>query len=159
MSSLFADQYCGVGTSLIIYAKPGSVLSRGFTSKDTHSPRGDLLVVHSGEQESNHDAELSRHTEAVLGFETPSFVYGTDLMLPAGANYDLRNVLVLGSEPFSGDRGKHHSSTAAALKEMLDFDHVSAIPQVFGASSIRSCFGNHNRVPVPFIVGSNMVCR
>ncbi|CAN0454983.1 unnamed protein product, partial [Ectocarpus sp. 12 AP-2014] len=40
-ASLFADQYCGAGTSLILYVKPGSVLSRPFTSKDTHSPRGD----------------------------------------------------------------------------------------------------------------------
>ncbi|CAN0480137.1 unnamed protein product, partial [Ectocarpus sp. 12 AP-2014] len=43
-AALFADRFCGAGTALILYVEPGSVLSRPFASKDTHSPRGDLLV-------------------------------------------------------------------------------------------------------------------
>ena len=43
-AALWADVGCGNGTKLIYYMSAGEVLSREFTSKDTHSPRGDLIV-------------------------------------------------------------------------------------------------------------------
>ncbi|CAB1098702.1 unnamed protein product [Ectocarpus sp. CCAP 1310/34] len=119
-ASLFADQYCGAGAALILYVKPGSDLSRFFTSKDTHSPRGDLLVVHTGFQGSYHDAQLRRRSVSVLGFDAPSFTDGTDLMLPVGANEDLRESLGLrhgASLQHDGD-----GASMVALQEMVEFD-------------------------------------
>ncbi|CAM9449896.1 unnamed protein product, partial [Ectocarpus sp. 8 AP-2014] len=130
-ASLFADQYCGSGTALILYVKPGSVLSRPFTPKDTHSPRGDLLVVHTGSQGSYHDAQLRRRSVSVLGFDAPSFTDGTDLMLPVGANEDLRESLGLrhgASLQHDGD-----GASMIALQELVEFDQVSAVPQVLAA--------------------------
>ncbi|CAM9403327.1 unnamed protein product [Ectocarpus fasciculatus] len=127
-ASLFADQFCGAGTALILYVKPGSVLFRPFTSKDTHSMRGDLLVVHTGSQGSYHDAQLRRRSASVLGFDAPSFTDGTDLMLPVGANEALRESLGLrhgASLQHDGD-----GASMIALQELVDFDQVSAVPQV-----------------------------
>ncbi|CAM9319802.1 unnamed protein product [Ectocarpus sp. 12 AP-2014] len=127
-ASLFADQYCGAGTALILYVKPGSVLSRPFTSKDTHSPRGDLLVVHTGSQGSYHDAQLRRRSASVLGFDAPSFTDGTDLMLPVGANEGLRESLGLrhgASLQHDGD-----GASMVALQKLVEFDQVSAVSQV-----------------------------
>ncbi|CAN0334430.1 unnamed protein product, partial [Ectocarpus sp. 12 AP-2014] len=130
-AALYADKYCSF-SELILYVKPGSVLSRSFTPKDTHSPRGDLLVVHTGSQGSYHDTELSRRSSSVLGFEAPSFTQGTDLMLPGDANYYLREALGLkiGSE---GLRGDGDGDAVIALQEFVDFDQVSAVPQVLAA--------------------------
>lgn len=47
LAPLFADRHCGEGTELILYMDPGELLSRKFTSKDTHSTAGDLLVVYA----------------------------------------------------------------------------------------------------------------
>lgn len=44
-SALLADKHCGEGVKLIYYLSPGELLSREINFKDTHSPRGDLLVV------------------------------------------------------------------------------------------------------------------
>ncbi|CBJ28689.1 hypothetical protein Esi_0117_0079 [Ectocarpus siliculosus] len=130
-AALFADQYCGPGTALILYVEPGSVLSRPFTSKDTHSPRGDLLVVHTGSQGSYHDAQLRRRSASVLGFDAPSFTHGTDLMLPVGANEDLRESLGLRH----GASLQHDGDWASmvALQELVEFDQFSAVPQVLAA--------------------------
>ncbi|CAM9587062.1 unnamed protein product [Ectocarpus sp. 6 AP-2014] len=130
-AALYADKYCSF-SELILYVKPGSVLSRSFTPKDTHSPRGDLLVVHAGSQGSYHDTELSRRSASVLGFEAPSFTQGTDLMLPGDANYYLREALGLkiGSEGLQGDGD---GDAVIALQKFLDFDQVSAVPQVLAA--------------------------
>ncbi|CAM9712766.1 unnamed protein product [Ectocarpus sp. 4 AP-2014] len=130
-AALYADKYCSF-SELILYVKPGSVLSRSFTPKDTHSPRGDLLVVHAGSQGSYHDTELSRLSSSVVGFEAPSFTQGTDLMLPGDANYYLREALGLkiGSEGLQGDGD---GDAVVALQEFVDFDQVSAVPQVLAA--------------------------
>lgn len=47
LAPLLADRYCGEGTELILYMNPGELLSRKFTSKDTHSAAGDLLVMYA----------------------------------------------------------------------------------------------------------------
>ncbi|CAN0146627.1 unnamed protein product, partial [Ectocarpus sp. 13 AM-2016] len=128
-ASLFADRICGAGTTLILYVEPGSVLSRPFTSKDTHSPRGDLLVVHGGGHGSYRDDERSRRSGLVLGLEAPSFTRGTDLMLPVGANKDLRESL--GMEMHANSvRRDGDGATVMALTEPADFEEVSAVPQV-----------------------------
>eukprot|EP00752_Nemacystus_decipiens_P010095 g8996.t1 len=46
-AALRADVGCGNGTKLIYYMSPGQMLSREFTNKDTHSPRGDLIVSYT----------------------------------------------------------------------------------------------------------------
>ncbi|CAN0343563.1 unnamed protein product [Ectocarpus sp. 12 AP-2014] len=130
-AALFADRFCGAGTALILYVEPGSVLSRPFASKDTHSPRGDLLVVHTGSQGSYHDAQLRSRSASVLGFDAPSFTHGTDLMLPMGTNEALRESLGLrrgASLQHDGD-----GASLIALQELVGFDPVSAVPQVLAA--------------------------
>lgn len=124
LASLYADKFCGPGTSLIYYAEADSVISRTFTSKDTHSPNGDLLVVYS-EPRSRRAHELSSLTNAVLGFKSPSFTQGADLILPVGANAALREK-VLSTLGGSDEMGE----AAVALREMGDVDDIDAIPQV-----------------------------
>lgn len=54
LAALFADRHCGEGTKLILYMNPGELFSRTFTSKDTHSTAGDLLVVYAEVRRSTH---------------------------------------------------------------------------------------------------------
>lgn len=92
--ALYADKACGPGTRLIYYMEIGEVLSRPFTSKDTHSPRGDLVVTFTDSQRGH--AECDRRAKAgdvLLGFSPPCFTYGSDLILPAEINEQLRGVL------------------------------------------------------------------
>lgn len=128
-ASLFADKYCGLAdTNLIMYVNRGSVFSRSFTSKDTHSPQGELLVVHSnGQAQGSHQgSELAKRTAFLLGSDPPppSFTYGTELMLPAGANEDLRELL----------RDMLMSGNAevmqASMEPLAGLDDLSAVPQV-----------------------------
>lgn len=44
---LMADLHCGEDTELVLYMNPGELLSRTFTSKDTHSAAGELLVMYT----------------------------------------------------------------------------------------------------------------
>lgn len=117
-ASLFADDYCGVDTSLIFYMKPGSIVSRQFMSKDTHSTHGDLLVVHGN---ARAEPALAKQTAAVLGFESPSFTFNTDLFLPVGANAELRKLLVSGEE---------EGSALEAMQASMKTRDMSAVPQV-----------------------------
>lgn len=128
-ASLFADELCGVDTSLIFYMQPGSILSRQFTSKDTHSTHGDLLVVHGSAKLRHVDRELAKLTTRVLGFETPSFTFNTDLFLPVGANANLRNWFVSGRDvdyqERPGDWGLRE-----VMHELATIRDMSAVPQV-----------------------------
>lgn len=126
-ASLFADQYCGDGTRVIYYVRPKSVTSRPFTSKDTHSPAGDLLVVYSDPKSHHHDVDLAQLTTSVLGFEAPLFTLSTDLMLPAGANHDLRELLTSEAD---GNDDKHDDTGRTTLEDLARFNDTSAIPQV-----------------------------
>ncbi|CAM9840562.1 unnamed protein product [Scytosiphon promiscuus] len=121
LSALFADQHCGEGTKLVLYMRLGSVLSRSFTSKDTHTPRGDLVVIYGDARQSYRDAEIARETAAVLGFDAPSFTYGTDLLLPVGANEELRTELHVGHDE------------AAALSNKDKWEEFSSVPQLLAA--------------------------
>ena len=129
-ASLFADEYCGEGTSLIYYVKLGSVVSRAFTSKDTHSPHGDLLVVY-GKESTAHRGMLAERTAAVLGFEAPSFTSGTDLFLPVEANADLRVALAP-----EGDA----PAALARIEDVLELGNISAVPQVRGCRQHQLTF-------------------
>ena len=124
-ASLFADRFCGSDSSIIFYVEPGSIVSRSFTSKDTHSPRGDLLVVYGGARSTRRDAKLGRQTATLLGFKAPSFTLGTDLFLPIGANADLRKAL---SPKFSLSNDSDEAALSAV--EALELTDFSAIPQV-----------------------------
>ncbi|CAN0034630.1 unnamed protein product, partial [Scytosiphon promiscuus] len=93
-AALHADEVCGQGTRLIYYMSAGDVLSRTFTSKDTHTPKGDL-AVHFTDVDLV-DPESARRAiagAAVLGFASPSFTYGGGLILPAAINGQLRRRL------------------------------------------------------------------
>lgn len=99
-AALMADTLCGVGTKLIFYMDPGEILSRTFTSKDTHGTNGDLLVPFTEpERVGAGNQQRVRATTAVLGFGSPSFTYGTDLMLPVEVNGQLRSLLLSGHRP------------------------------------------------------------
>ena len=125
-ASLFADRFCGADTSIILYMESGSIVSRSFTFKDTHSPRGDLLVVYDGARPTRRDAKLARQTAALLGFKAPSFTHGPDLFLPIEANADLRKALSAEVYLNAGDEDEAALDAVEAL-ELTDF---SAIPQV-----------------------------
>ncbi len=58
--------------------KAGSVLSRTFSSKDTHTPRGELLVVYGSARQSYRDAQIAHETAAVSfdGFSSFAFSVG-----------------------------------------------------------------------------------
>lgn len=122
-ASLFADHFCGEDTSIIYYMRTGSVLSRTFTSKDTHSPRGDLLVVYGDSKNNFHDSEVARQTSEVLGFKAPSFTHGTELMLPVGVNAELRAELISGREDDGED------AEEAAFNAIESFENIF-VPQV-----------------------------
>eukprot|EP00903_Cladosiphon_okamuranus_P007272 g7050.t1 len=125
-ASLYADEYCGADASLILYLKAGSVVTRSFTEKDTHSPEGDVLVVYSGVRAGFQGDELARKTELVLGSESPSFTKGTDLLLPVGANQDLRGLVLrskAGSDP----------ELVEAMHHVTDLNDVFAVPQVMAS--------------------------
>lgn len=126
-ASLFADEYCGAGTSLILYLKAGSVVTRSFTAKDTHSPEGDVLVIYSGARGGFQKDQLARKTELVLGSPAPSFTKGTDLLLPVRANRDLREVVLL--RPGGGEAGSD-PELVEAMHHVTDLDDVFAVPQV-----------------------------
>ncbi|CAN0197979.1 unnamed protein product, partial [Ectocarpus fasciculatus] len=94
-SALQADQFCGNGTRLIYYMEVGQILSRSILRKDTHTARGNLIVA----AEEVHEVHVENAARAmgsviVLGFAAPTFTYGSDLILPAEINGQLRTVLV-----------------------------------------------------------------
>lgn len=127
MASLFADDFCGAGTSLVFYVKPASVLSRAFTAKDTHSPVGDLLVVYSNSPSCYSESTMVHQTNAILGFEAPTFICGTDLILPVGANAELRDLL---ASPIEIRTGQSYEIVTATRRKLEEVDDIFAIPQV-----------------------------
>ena len=122
-AGLFADEYCGAGTSLIFYVRAGSVVSREFTAKDTHSPHGDLLVVYSKDR-TIRDETFAKQTTVLLGFEAPSFTHGTDLILPSRANADLRSTLAVGSRKKDGQQALVPDEVLSKLKDRSDVPQV-----------------------------------
>ena len=112
-AALIADKACGAGTRLILYMDVGEILSRSFTAKDTHTPQGDLIVAFTNTEGSH--AECNRRataTSIMLGFSSPCFTFGSDLILPVEINQQLRESLrsnqVLKRESIyrNGERGE-----------------------------------------------------
>ena len=87
-----------------------------------HSPAGDLLVVYSNSRLCYRDSALDRQTSAMLGFEAPTFTCGTDLMLPVGANADLREVSA--SDTKTKVDGTDDVA-ATALAKLVEINNVS----------------------------------
>lgn len=125
---LFADKHCGAGTEFIFYIEPGSIVSRSFTSKDTHSPRGDLLVAYSDARSSHRHTKLTRDTAALLGFKAPSFTFETDLFLPFRANADLRKAL--SNYPDNNLADADEDEAALQAVKTLELMDYFTIPQV-----------------------------
>lgn len=48
IAALVADELCEKGTRLIYYMNPGQIITRAFSSKDTHTLAGDLTVIYTG---------------------------------------------------------------------------------------------------------------
>ena len=69
LAPLLADRHCGEGTELIFYMNPGELLSRKFTSKDTHSAAGDLLVMYAEVCVRLAGSPLARFVVGVLAVE------------------------------------------------------------------------------------------
>ena len=80
--------------------------------KDTHSPRGDLLVVHSPDDDPNNPHKVPANS-IVLGFNSP--VFGPDLILPAAINENLRDLVVAGHGSEGGASADDNGEYAALL--------------------------------------------
>lgn len=92
-AALNADKACGAGTRLIYYMDVGEVLSRFFTAKDTHTARGDLVVSFTDAESHAECTRRAMATGILLGFSSPCFTFGSDLILPAETNELLRETL------------------------------------------------------------------
>lgn len=93
-AALDADIACGTGTRLVYYMSIGELLSRTLTMKDTHSPKGDLVIAFT-DQVDGHDecGRRAKGNSILLGLSTPCFTYASDLILPADTNGQLREAL------------------------------------------------------------------
>lgn len=131
LSALVADKHCGTGSELIYYMEAGSLLSRSFTSKDTHSPRGELLVAYSDGRGADYASRASsRASSVLLGFESPLFTFGTDLILPSSVNEGLRELLLLDDEGVTTTTESFAwADDDLALRRLAEVEHVSA-PEV-----------------------------
>eukprot|EP00903_Cladosiphon_okamuranus_P016524 g15245.t1 len=119
-SAVTADIRCGEGTELILYLEPGTLLSRPLTHADTHDTEtGDLLVMYTTPGRAGRTwGQAAFGCEKLL--ETPHplplFSVGTDLLLPASANRDLRESLWL-SENRNADWEIHLVSLGRGCRE------------------------------------------
>lgn len=104
LSAMFADRACGNGTKLIYYLSPGQILSRPFSPKDTHNPKGELIVAHEElDFVSGDNVVRSMAATAVLGFHSPSFTYDAEVVLPADTNEKFRKMLRSSASATRGD--------------------------------------------------------
>lgn len=119
-AALTADTSCGEDTSLIYYLNPGELVTRTFTAKDTHSPRGDLLVKYADvEIVGPENARRAMASTIILGFHSPSFTYGSDLILPAKMNLDLREMLMRAAERFGADEEAINADLQGVDRELF----------------------------------------
>lgn len=114
---------------------PGDVISRTFTSKDTHSAKGELVVAYTALDRA-HETSLARMkaSTSVLGFRTPLFSFGTDIILPSCTNQQLRDVLlsdksVREGAKISDDEDEMLDDDTLALETIAGFNGVY-IPEV-----------------------------
>lgn len=147
-ASLAADQVCGKQTRLIYYMNPGDVLSRPFTADDTHSAIGDLLVKYTDVEHTDGEyASRSMGTASLLGFHGYSFTYGSDLVLPAELNSQLRAILQATMNE-SGSNKKMH-----AFLDSIPSNHASDI-RIF-IPEVRKLDRNsfYNAIHSPQLIG------
>ncbi|CAM9604376.1 unnamed protein product [Scytosiphon promiscuus] len=133
LAALVADRHCGEDTKLIFYMNPGELLSRSFTSKDTHSAAGDLLVMYA-EVSRIGEASVRRTlaTMSVLGFSSPSFSFGMDIMLPVNVNQQLRDVLLSDPDAVRGKGRENMKQDVQAIRALGKFRGVF-VPEVLAA--------------------------
>lgn len=70
---------------------------------------------------------MVQQTNAILGFEAPTFICGTDLILPVGANAELRDLL---ASPNEMRTGQSYEMVATTRRKLEEVDDIFAIPQV-----------------------------
>lgn len=138
--ALIADEICGKGTRLIYYMEAGQVLSRTFTEKDTHTVLGDLVVsVVNTDEVPPVFAARALGSTVLLGVTTPTFTHGSDLILPAETNAQLRAVLganqrlVAQTTAEDGDTGRPMERVYEYLRDVAQTHRDSAsiyIPEV-----------------------------
>ena len=129
-SALLADQHCGPGVELIYYMTAGSLISRSFTSKDTHSPRGELLVEYTDGRGADYASRASsRASSVLLGFESPVFTFGTDLVLPPSFNGELRDVLLAEESMMTASSKEWSNDDELAVERLSEIEDASA-PEV-----------------------------
>lgn len=137
-SALLADRHCGDESELIFYLEPGNLLSRAFTSRDTHTLGGDLLVMYTeARRASPGESRFAKASGAVLDLGGgPSFTSGTDVVLPVSANTDLRATLTDEESSYNGGGEESPCDDAALIERLSRFPDVY-VPQV---CAIRSVF-------------------
>ncbi|CAB1112818.1 unnamed protein product [Ectocarpus sp. CCAP 1310/34] len=118
---LVADYICGEATRLIYYMDAGEMLSRTFTKKDTHTVMGDLIVsLVNTDEVPQVVAARGMGSSVLLGVTTPTFTYGSDLILPAETNAQLRAVLEGNQKLVARTDAKHgHSDRVERIYEYL----------------------------------------
>ncbi|CAN0000310.1 unnamed protein product [Ectocarpus sp. 6 AP-2014] len=118
---LVADYVCGEGTRLIYYMDAGEMLSRTFTKKDTHTVTGDLIVsLVNTDEVPQPTAARGMGSSVLLGVTTPTFTHGSDLILPAETNAQLRAVLEGNQKLVARTDAKHgHSDRVERIYEYL----------------------------------------
>ncbi|CAN0285107.1 unnamed protein product [Ectocarpus sp. 6 AP-2014] len=141
--ALIADEVCGKGTRLIYYIEAGQVVSRTFTEKDTHTVLGNLIVSHANADEVPPVyARRALGSTVLLGVTTPTFTHGSDLILPAETNAQLRAVLganqrlVAQTNAEDGDTGRQTERVYEYLADVAKTHRGSAsiyIPEVLAA--------------------------
>ncbi len=147
-----ADRAFGPGTRLIYYMEIGQVISRAFTSKDTHTPLGDLIVsVTSLDAVSEGNVRRAMGSTALLGISAPSFTYGTDLLLPAETNEQLRKVLRRSRD--SEQKGGGESATGGGGSgETQSFGEHCAF-----LASIEAKHASYASIHIPEVGGDSVV--
>lgn len=132
-----ADEHCGNGTKLIFYMDTGEILSRTVSSKDTHGTNGKLLVPYAEpERVDEGSRQRVRATTAVLGFGSPSFSYGTDLILPVELNAELRKLLLAGHRAQVDNHNGDEADLATRI--IASFEGIY-VPEVKGRGRCRRC--------------------
>ncbi|CAB1106307.1 unnamed protein product [Ectocarpus sp. CCAP 1310/34] len=141
--ALIADEVCGEGTRLIYYIEAGQVVSRTFTAKDTHTVLGDLIVsLANADEVPPVFARRALGSTVLLGVTTPTFTHGSDLILPAETNAQLRVMLganqrlVAPTNAEDGDTGRQTERVYEYLADVAKAHRGSAeiyIPEVLAA--------------------------
>lgn len=123
-------------------AKPPLVVcfSLAPTHTDSHTIRR-LTVIRSSQCEQVDrigEANLARvlATMSVLGFSTPSFSFGTDVLLPVDSNQQLRDVLLSNTKALDRKRRTSSARDMLAVSALGKFNDVF-VPEVRLVACVR----------------------